>query len=56
MEGISLAKAASLGGVSWAQMKDILGGRDIQSRLASETWEEAKAEVQTLRDHFQAQP
>jgi predicted HTH domain antitoxin len=33
-EAISLAKAASLAGVSWAQMKDILLERGIQPRLA----------------------
>jgi predicted HTH domain antitoxin len=55
-EAISLAKAASLAGVSWAQMKDILLERGIQPRLGQETREEAKVEVQTLRDRFKAQP
>jgi predicted HTH domain antitoxin len=55
-EGIPLAKAASLAGVSWAQMKDILRERGFQPRLGPQTWEEAKAEVQILRGHFQTQP
>ena len=52
-EGISLAKAASLAGVSWAQMKDILLERGIQPRLGPETMEEAKKEAEVLRQHFQ---
>jgi predicted HTH domain antitoxin len=55
-EGLSLAKAASLAGVSWAQMKDILVERHIQPRLGGETVEEAEQEVQTLRAYFQDQP
>ncbi len=54
-EQISLAKAANVAGVSWAQMKEILLERSIQPRLGSETIEEAQAEVQALRDHFEAQ-
>jgi predicted HTH domain antitoxin len=55
-EEISLAKAASLAGVSWAQMKDILVERGIQPRLGPETMEEAEEEVRTLRDYFEGQP
>ncbi|MBN1886712.1 MAG: UPF0175 family protein [Thermoflexales bacterium] len=55
-EEISLAKAASLAGVSWAQMKDILAERDIQLRLGPETIEEAEDEVRALRDHFGDRP
>jgi predicted HTH domain antitoxin len=55
-EEISLAKAASLAGVSWAQMKDILVERGIQPRLGPETIEEAEEEVRTLRDYFEGQP
>ena len=55
-EEISLAKAASLAGVSWAQMKDILVERGIQPRLGPETIEEAKEEVRTLREYFEGQP
>jgi len=54
-EGISLAKAASLAGVSWAQMKDILVERGIQPCLGPETIEEAKEEVEALRDYFKRQ-
>jgi predicted HTH domain antitoxin len=52
-EGISLAKAASLAGVSWAQMKDILVERGVQPLLGSETLEEAEAEIDALRQHFE---
>ena len=55
-EEISLARAASLAGVSWAQMKDILVERGIQPRLGPETMEEAEEEVRTLRDYFEGQP
>jgi predicted HTH domain antitoxin len=48
-EPISLAKAAYLAGVSWAQMREILLLRGIQPRLGPET----EAEVQALRDHFE---
>ncbi|MCX6030416.1 MAG: UPF0175 family protein [Chloroflexi bacterium] len=53
-ESISLAKAASLAGVSWAQMKDILVAHSIQPRVGPETFEEAAQEVQALREHFEA--
>jgi predicted HTH domain antitoxin len=52
-KNISLAKAASLAGVSWAQMKDVLLERGIQPRLGPETLEEAKQEIQALREHFE---
>ncbi len=52
---ISLAKAASLAGTSWAQMKDILLERGIQPRLGPETLQEAQEEIQALREHFEAQ-
>jgi predicted HTH domain antitoxin len=55
-EKLSLAKAASLAGVSWAQMKDILLERGVQPRLGPETLEEAENEAQSLRDYFQTQP
>ncbi|MBC8492778.1 MAG: UPF0175 family protein [Chloroflexi bacterium] len=54
-EEISLAKAASLAGVSWAQMKDILVERGIQPRLGPETIEEALKEIEALRDYFEGQ-
>lgn len=46
---LSLAKAASLAGVSWAQMKDILVEHGIQPLLGPETAEEAKAEFAVLQ-------
>jgi predicted HTH domain antitoxin len=55
-ENLSLAKAASLAGVSWAQMKDILLERGVQPRLGPETLEEAETEAQSLRDYLQTQP
>lgn len=51
-EEISLARAAHLAGVSWAQMKDILLERGIQPRLGPETLDEAREEVQALREYF----
>lgn len=52
-EELSLAKAASLAGVSWAQMKEILVENGIQPRLGPETLKEAVAEVAVLRDYFE---
>lgn len=52
-ENISLAKAANLAGVSWAQMKKILLERGVQPMLGAETPEEAKAEIDALRQHFE---
>ena len=52
-EEISLAKAASLAGVSWAQMKDILVVHGIQPRLGPGTLEDAEQEVRALREHFE---
>jgi predicted HTH domain antitoxin len=52
-EELSLAKAASLAGVSWAQMKDILVERGVQPRLGPETLEDAEKEAQALRDYLQ---
>jgi predicted HTH domain antitoxin len=52
IEEVSLAKAASLAGVSWAQMKDILVERGIQPRLGPETMAEAQEDVEALRDYF----
>jgi predicted HTH domain antitoxin len=53
-DDISLAKAASLAGVSWAQMKEILVAHGVQPRLGPETLEDAEREVQALREHFEA--
>ena len=52
-EEISLAKAAGLAGVSWAQMKDILVAHGIQPRLGPETMEEAEREANALREYFE---
>jgi predicted HTH domain antitoxin len=54
-EGISLAKAANLAGLSWAQMKDVLVEHGVQLRLGPETVEEAQEEVDALHDYFEAQ-
>ena len=51
-EGLSLAKAADLAGVSWAQMREILLEKGVQPRLGPATLEEAEDEVRTLRDYF----
>ena len=51
-ESLSLAKAADLAGVSWAQMREILLEKGVQPRLGSETLQEAEEEVQVLRDFF----
>ena len=53
-EGISPAKAASLAGVSWAQMKDILVEYGIEPCLGPETVEEAQEEVAVLRDYLES--
>jgi predicted HTH domain antitoxin len=54
-EELSLAKAASLAGVSWAQMRDILMERGILPRQGPESLQEAEADIQALRDHIQTQ-
>ena len=51
-EGLSLARAASLAGVSWAQMKEILLEKGVQPRLGPETVAEAQDEAEVLRDYF----
>ncbi len=52
-EGLSLAKAASLAGVSWAQMKEILLERGIHPRLGPESEQDAEREAEVLRAHLQ---
>jgi len=47
-EEISLAKAASLAGVSWERMREILLSRGVQPDLGPETEEEARAEIQAM--------
>ncbi len=55
-EGLSLAKAAALAGISWAQMRDILLEKGIQPRLGPETEVEAEDEVNQLRRYLSANP
>ena len=52
-EGLSLAKAAHLAGVSWAQMKETMLEYGLQPQLGCETLEEATAEIATLRQFFE---
>jgi predicted HTH domain antitoxin len=52
-EQISLAKAAELAGVSWAQMRDIFLERGMQPRLGPDTLEEAHHDVDVLRSRAQ---
>jgi predicted HTH domain antitoxin len=51
-EGLSLAKAADLAGVSWAQMREILLEKGVQPRLGPETLQEAEEEAQALRNRL----
>lgn len=51
-EELSLAKAAEVAGVSWAQMRDILLERGIDPALGPANLEEAQAEVDQLRDYL----
>lgn len=48
-EALTLAQAASLAGVSWLQMRDLLVERGVPLRLGTTTLDEAEAEVQALR-------
>ncbi len=54
-EELSLAKAAEIAGVSWAQMRDILLEKGIDPALGPETLEEARAEVDQLRGYLAGQ-
>lgn len=49
---ISLARAASEAGVSWAQMRDILLERGIEPRLGPEDLFQAEAEVAAVRSYL----
>lgn len=51
-EDISLAAAASIAGVSWDQMRDILTEQGIPARLGPATMDEARAEVAALREQL----
>lgn len=48
-EDLSLAKAAELAGVSWAQMREILLERGVIPKLGPETIEDAEKEAEALR-------
>ena len=50
---LSLAKAASLAGVSWPKMKEILLENGIPLRLGVETPEDAAADLRELQHHFE---
>ena len=51
-EEISLEKAANFSGVSWDQMKDILMEKGVPLRFGAETIQEAREEVQALREEL----
>ena len=55
-ETISVAKAANLAGVSWAEMCDILSERRVELRLGPEHAEDARKEVEALRQYFRGTP
>ncbi|MCA9964202.1 MAG: UPF0175 family protein [Anaerolineales bacterium] len=48
-EGLSLAKAAEIAGISWMQMRDILVEKGMDISLGPTTLEEAEDEVNSLR-------
>ncbi|MBP1468555.1 UPF0175 family protein [Candidatus Chloroploca sp. M-50] len=52
-DDISLAQAAMLAGVSWPQMSEILVARGIPLRIGPESLDEARAEVEALRQALQ---
>jgi predicted HTH domain antitoxin len=52
-ESISLAQAAALAGVSWPQMGEIMIERGLPLRLGPESIDEARAEVEALRQALQ---
>lgn len=53
-EGLSIAAAASVAGVSFDQMKEALAERGIPLRLGPETVEDARRELEALRKMRQA--
>jgi predicted HTH domain antitoxin len=46
---VSLAKAAELAGISWAQMKDILLEKGVAPRLGPDDIDDARDEAEVLR-------
>jgi len=53
---LSLARAASIAGVSFDQMKDLLAERGVPLRLGPATVKEAQAEVTELKSWFDERP
>jgi predicted HTH domain antitoxin len=51
-EPLSVARAASLAGVSWPQMCDILRERGVELRIGPADLEDAQAEVAAAREHL----
>ena len=54
-EGLSLAKAAEVAGVSWAQMRDILLEHGLDPALGPLSLAEAEAEVEEIRRYRKLQ-
>jgi predicted HTH domain antitoxin len=48
-EGLSVARAAALAGVSFDRMKEILAARNVLLRLGPETIDDARAEVEAFK-------
>ncbi|MBN1659139.1 MAG: UPF0175 family protein [Anaerolineae bacterium] len=55
-EDLSLAKAASIAGVSFDQMKEILVERGIPLRLGPGSVEEAQADIAEIKSWFDERP
>jgi len=55
-EDLSLAKAASIAGVSFDQMKEILAERGIPLRLGPGSVEEAQADIAEIKSWFDERP
>ena len=53
-EQLSLAKAAEIAGVSWAQMADILREQGVPLYMGPATIDEAQAEVNVLESYLSA--
>lgn len=53
---VSLAKAAELAGISWAQMKDILLEKGVVPRLGPDDIDDARAEAEVLRAGYRTLP
>lgn len=48
-EPLSLTQATALAGVSWSQMREIMVARGVPLRLGPESLDEARVEVNALR-------